>query len=145
MNGVVAIHLVTTLAMFGLILFVQIVHYPLMAKVGRESSAAYAKAHTDRTGVVVGPLMLPEMATAAWLGAFPPAPDLALAARIGLVLLIGIWLVTALASVPCHRRLLEGFDAATHRRLVRTNWIRTALWAGRVPIALILAGWSPSA
>jgi len=145
MSAVVAVHLVTTLAMFGLILFVQIVHYPLMAKVGRESSAAYAKAHTDRTGVVVGPLMLPELAAAVWLVAVPPAPDLALAARIGLVLLVGIWIVTAVASVPCHRRLLDGFEAGTHRRLVRTNWIRTVLWAGRVPVALMLAGWRPPA
>ena len=143
MTTISAIHLVTTVAMFGLIVFVQVVHYPLMSKVGRESSAAYAKAHTDRTGLVVGPLMLPELATAIWLVAFPPAPDLVLAARVGLVLLVGIWIVTALASVPCHRRLLEGFDLATHRRLVRTNWMRTALWAGRVPIALMLAGWVP--
>lgn len=143
MSGVAAIHLVSTLAMFGVILFVQIVHYPLMAQVGRESSAAYAKAHTDRTGVVVGPLMLPEMATAVWLVAVPPSPDLVLAARVGLVLLLGIWLVTALASVPCHRRLLEGFDPDAHRRLVRTNWMRTVLWAGRVPLALMLAGWMP--
>lgn len=143
MSLVVGIHLVTTLAMFGVILFVQVVHYPLMAKVGRERSAAYAKAHTDRTGLVVGPLMLPEMATAVWLAAVPPAPELALAALIGLMLLVGIWLVTGVASVPCHRRLLDGFDADTHRRLVRTNWIRTLLWAGRVPIALMLAGWAP--
>jgi hypothetical protein len=142
---VVGIHLVTTLAMFGVILFVQIVHYPLMAKVGRESSAAYAKAHTDRTGLVVGPLMLPEMATAVWLAAVPPSPDLAAAGRIGLALLVGVWLVTGVASVPCHRRLLDGFDADTHRRLVRTNWLRTVLWAGRVPIALMLAGWVPRA
>ena len=120
MSTILAIHLASTAAMFGVIFFVQIVHYPLMAEVGREHAAAYAKGHADWTGLVVGPLMLLEMATALWLVALPPTPDLATTARIGLALLVGIWLVTVLASVPCHRRLVRGFDEATHR------WVNSA-------------------
>ena len=133
-----AAHLVGTLGMFGVILFVQIVHYPLMARVGRENSAAYARAHTDRTGFVVVPLMLAELVAALLIWMDPPAAAPALAAPAGLLALAGIWLVTFTVSVPCHRRLLTGFDAAAHRRLVRSNWIRTALWGVRVPIALLL-------
>lgn len=138
MTVVTAAHLVGTLGMFGLILFVQIVHYPLMARVGRKASAAYAKAHADRTGFVVAPLMLMELAAALLIWMDPPATAPSLAASAGLLALGGIWLVTFMASVPCHSRLLHGFDESTHRWLVRSNWIRTVLWGVRVPIALIL-------
>ena len=57
----------------------------------------------------------------------------------GLALLAVIWLSTALVQVPLHRRLQGGFDAAAHRRLVRTNWLRTAAWTLRAALALRLA------
>ena len=57
---------------------------------------------------------------------------------VGVGLLAGAWLSTALIQVPCHRRLERGFDAAAHARLVRTNWIRTALWSARGIVALVL-------
>jgi hypothetical protein len=133
-------HLVGTLGMFGVILVVQLVHYPLMAKVGWEGAADYAKSHTDRMGLVVGPLMLPEMAAAIWLALLPPSPELGTVARAGLAVLVGIWLVTATVSVPCHTRLAQGWNAVAHRRLVLTNWLRTLGWMLRVPIALMLAG-----
>jgi hypothetical protein len=137
---IVAAQLVSTLAMFGVIFFVQIVHYPLMARAGEEGFAGYARAHTDRTGLVVGPLMLAEMASSIWLAVQPPSPDLQGTAWVGLGLLIAIWGVTGLVSVPCHNRLAAGFDPLAHRRLVRTNWARTFLWAARVPVALALTG-----
>lgn len=37
MQTVVVVHLLATLAMAGLILFVQVVHYPLMARVGEDA------------------------------------------------------------------------------------------------------------
>lgn len=134
------LHLVTTLGMFGVILVVQIVHYPLMAKVGRAGYPDYAKSHTDRMGVVVGPLMVPEMGTALWLALLPPEPELRGIAWLGLGMLAGIWAVTVAFSVPAHARLLRGWDDDAHRRLVSTNWIRTVLWTARVPIALALSG-----
>jgi len=135
---VTAAHLVGTLGMFGVILFVQIVHYPLMARVGQENSAAYAKAHTDRTGLVVVPLMVVELVAAVLIWVNPPPAAPGVAASAGLLALAVIWLVTSTVSVPCHRRLLDGFDEAAHRRLVRSNWIRTVLWGVRVPLALLL-------
>ena len=90
MNIIVATQLVSTLAMFGVILFVQIVHYPLMAKVGAEGFPGYARSHADRTGLVVGPLMLAEMASTIWLAAQPPVPELRGVAWVGLVILIAI-------------------------------------------------------
>ena len=133
-------HLVGTLGMFGVILVVQVVHYPLMAHVGEEHTAAYARSHTDRMGLVVGPLMLPEMGAAIWLALLPPSDELRMTAWIGLAMLAVVWTVTAAFSVPAHARLVRGWDEAAHRRLVLTNWIRTILWTARVPVALMLAG-----
>ena len=60
----IGIHAAATLYMTGLIWFVQVVHYPLMARVGGGGFAAYEAAHTNRTAWVVGPAMLAEAGTA---------------------------------------------------------------------------------
>jgi hypothetical protein len=40
-------------------------------------------------------------------------------------------------QVPRHDALARGWDAAAHRALVRSNWVRTAAWSARA--ALLLA------
>lgn len=125
--------------MVGLIWFVQLSHYPLFARVGAEGFTGYHAGHLPRTAAVVGPLMLAEVWTAATLVIAPPADGVDLA-WLGLLLLAVIWLSTALLQVPAHRRLERGFMASAHRRLVLTNWIRTAAWSGRGVVALLLLG-----
>jgi hypothetical protein len=132
------IHLVSTFLMVGLILFVQIVHYPLMARVGAAHFEAYEAGHTFRTGLLVVPLMTAELATAVWLAAVPGAVEHRVVALAGLGLLAVIWLSTAFLQAPAHRRLTKGFDAAVHTGLVRTNWIRTMAWVARVPVVLAI-------
>ena len=58
---VLLLQLLTTLAMFGLIWFVQIVHYPLFVRVGEPGFRDYAGLHATRTTYVVAPLMLVEL------------------------------------------------------------------------------------
>ena len=48
---------------------------------------------------------------------------------IGLVLVI--WLSTAFVQVPCHEKLVKGFDPAAYKWLVNSNWIRTIAWSVR--------------
>ena len=47
-------------------------------------------------------------------------------------LLLVIHSCTVLFSVRAHNVLGRGFDAATHRMLVDTNWIRTLGWTTRI-------------
>jgi hypothetical protein len=54
----------------------------------------------------------------------------------GLGLVAFIWVTTGLVQGPLHRRLTEGFDAAAHRRLVQTNWLRTSAWTLRAGLVL---------
>jgi hypothetical protein len=129
------VHAAATWYLTGLVWFVQRVHYPLHGAVGEERFRGYQAEHVRRTGPVVAPAMLLELATAVGLVLDASVPRGA--AWVGLVLLAGVWAATFGLQVPCHRKLEEGFDGRTWRRLVRTNWIRTALWTAR---ALLAAG-----
>ena len=91
----------------------------------------YQHRHMQRTGWVVGPPMLVEAVTAIWLVLQRPVGMTALQVWSGASLLVVIWLSTALLQVPSHQRLLSGFDATAHRRLVATNWLRTVAWTLR--------------
>ena len=132
------VHFITTVFMAGVIVFVQVVHYPLMSHVGDDAFPTYERLHTVRTGWVVVPPMLVELAGALWLAFLPPSPELARIAWLGLALLIAIWTSTFLLQAPAHTRLMRGFDGGVHNRLVRSNWLRTFAWIARVPIALLL-------
>lgn len=130
------LHLAATAVMAGIIWFVQVVHYPLMALVGRDGYPAYQAAHARRTTFVVMPPMLVELATGVWLALRPSPYFPASAAWAGLALLAVVWLSTFFLQVPEHGRLERGFDPAAHRRLVRGNWIRTAAWTLRGVLVL---------
>jgi hypothetical protein len=98
---------------------------------GRSEFSKYEERHAALTNWIVGPPMLVELATALLLFWIRPADVSTWNLSIGLALLIVIWLSTALVQVPCHNALKRGFDAAAHRRLVWTNWVRTAGWSLR--------------
>jgi hypothetical protein len=133
-NLIFTTHISTTLAMTGLIWFVQIIHYPLFHQ--SDHSRAFFKANTNRTGFVVIPLMLTEITTAALL-LLPALKFPASIAIINLILLLLTWLATALLSAPCHRNLVRtGYNSTTVNRLVATNWVRTVLWTSRTLILL---------
>jgi hypothetical protein len=151
LEAILAVHAAATLFLTGLIWFVQVVHYPLFERVGRDAFVEYERLHAAWTARVVAPAMLAEGACAVaivvkagsrepilpFLEA--PGPDRGWA-MVGLALLAVIWASTFALQVPCHRRLAQGFDAETARRLVRTNWIRTAAWTARAWVALRLVG-----
>jgi hypothetical protein len=130
------IHAAATLAMLGVILVVQWVHYPLFRLVGPDRYPTYQAEHMRRITGIVAPLMSTELLTAALLVATPPSGVPSEAAWIGLGLVLLIWGTTGLVQVPLHRRLSDRFDAAVHRRLVRTNWIRTVAWGLRALLVL---------
>lgn len=125
--------------MLGVIWFVQVVHYPLFAKTGHAEFSAYEQQHTALTTWVVAPPMLLELATAVLLFWCKQTGVSTGQLSIGLALLVVIWLSTALIQVPCHNRLSQSFDAAVHRRLVVSNWIRTIAWSLRALLVLWMA------
>ena len=120
-----------TLFMTGVIWFVQLVHYPLFARVGESGFSAYSGLHSQKTTWVVGPPMLLELATSTLLIAHPLPGIAAWQVWLGLALVGGLWLSTAFLQVPQHNKLGGGFQPAAHRFLVASNWLRTLLWSVR--------------
>jgi hypothetical protein len=130
------VHAAVTLAMWGVILMVQLVHYPLFRLVGEKDYVEYQAEHMRRITWIVAPLMATELVTAGLLVWAPPAAVSEWTVWTGLALVLWIWGTTGLVQVPLHSRLTDGFDAAAHRRLVRTNWLRTLAWTLRVGLVL---------
>lgn len=135
-DAILLAHTAATLAMVGLVWFVQVVHYPLLARVPEAARAGYAVGHRRLTGPVVGPPMLVEAAAALALLVVRPDGVTLGAAVIGAVLLVVVWALTALVLVPAHDALCAMGDDAAVRALVRGNAARTAAWTGRGAVAL---------
>lgn len=123
----------------GLIWVIQVVHYPLMAKVGEEGWLEYERSHMVRITWIVAPAMLIEAACCVLcltlvLTSDSPQGTLAqspLAHATLMVLLLAVWCSTWLLQVPAHQRLSAGFDTHTIRKLVMSNWARTIAWSAR--------------
>ncbi len=131
-------HAASTLVLVGIIWTVQVVHYPLMAMVGDDRFVAYETAHSPRmAAVVMLPWTVQGLTTVGLAFLRPPSipPALLVAAMVAAAVPV---LATIVWSVPAHVRLGAGFDATVHRRLVRTNWVRTAGWTAHGPIALAM-------
>jgi hypothetical protein len=130
-----------TWAMVGLIWMVQLVHYPMLARWSARSPVDAVVDHQRRITWLVGPLMAVEGVTALILLVERPASMSALAAWTAAALLAVALGSTVLLQVPLHRRLAERHDPDAARRLVSTNWVRTAAWTLRgLVLAVVLAG-----
>jgi uncharacterized membrane protein len=130
------IHAAATLYMTGLIWLIQVVHYPLLAKVGAEGYTRYQASHERLITRVVGPPMLIEMGCAIWLLIARPKGVPMWMIYTGLALVVIAWLSTVFLQVPQHHKLGSGFDPVAHGKLVSTNWIRTIAWSTRGALAL---------
>ena len=129
-----------TFFLVGLIWMVQIVHYPLFDDVGDTNYTRYQERHQNSITLIVAPVMLIELATAVlmiWI--VDERIDKTLV-YLGLGLVVLVWLSTALIQVPCHEKLVRGFDPVAYRWLVNSNWIRTIAWTARggIVVAMLL-------
>lgn len=124
----------TTFAMLGLIWIVQLVQYPGFRRVPPEAFARYHHHHCAAISWIVGPLMLGEAVAAVILWRDPAGGPLQTAIMCCLAV---AWLSTGLLQIPLHRRLARGWDEPAIRRLVNTNWLRTAAWSAK---AALVAG-----
>lgn len=131
MTSLILLHAASTFTMLGVILVVQLVHYPLFRLVGPSTFAAYQAHHMTRITWIVLPAMTAELLTAVALVVWVPLGVPAWQAWTGLALVGLIWASTGLLQAPLHQTLTAGFNASVHHQLVATNWIRTAAWTLR--------------
>lgn len=123
-------NLVIAAALAGLIWTIQVVHYPLFARLDDDAWEAYMADHGRRITVLVGPLMPANVTVAAILLIRDPGA----LAVVNAVLAAGVLALTGLVFAPLHSRLTR----ATVPRLVALNWIRTAAWSAQVAVAIAL-------
>ena len=120
--------LASTLYMTGVIVVVQVVHYPLFERVEASAFSRYHAEHVRLMTTVVFVPMLVELLSGAWLAFRSPGGSSPWLAWAGLAAAVVTWASTGWLSVPLHDRLSRGFDPGAQRALVRTNVVRTAAW-----------------
>jgi len=130
-NLIFLLNLLSTWYLVGLIWMVQVVHYKIFDRVGTDEFVRYEASHTQLITPIVMPPMLVELVTAVALLFIAPVGFPKWAAWVGLSIVGVVWLTTFCLSVPCHDKLLGGFDSDAYHQLVNTNWIRTIFWTLR--------------
>ena len=136
----------TTGFMTGLIWFVQIVHYPIYVHVGSEKMREYQEFHIRRTTLVVFPAMVLELLGGSLLLVREWQDTAQQPALWGFILLGVIWLSTLLLQIPNHGKIgtarsvteeSKSSELIAIRALVKSNWIRTFAWSGRLALLAI--------
>ena len=133
MNLLVLINFAISSYLLGLIVTVQLVHYPSFIYVDRKLFNKFHLFHIRRISFAVMIPMAAELVASLALAFVNP--EITSFILLGLVLLI--WLSTAILSVPRHNKLSHNKNPRLISELVITNWPRTILWALRVLILSI--------
>ena len=123
-------HLIATSVMVGVIWVIQLVHYPSFHFIELKQYTTFQRFHMSRISYVVIPAMLTELFTLILIVISMDQIDtLVLASAI---LLIFIWLMTAVFFSGVHQKLTLGYDQTVVDKLVKLNWGRTLLWTLRL-------------
>ena len=124
------LHLIATSVMVGVIWIIQLVHYPSFHFIELKQYTTFQRFHMSRISYVVIPAMLTELFTLILIVISMDQIDtLVLASAI---LLIFIWLMTAVFFSGVHQKLTLGYDQTVVDKLVKLNWGRTLLWTLRL-------------
>lgn len=138
MNVLVVANVAAAWTMVGIIWFVQVVHYPLLAVVPSESARETALEHQSRTSRVVMAPMAVEGVTTLWLMFDRPVDVPWWLAWSGGVCVAVALACTVLLSVPRHGRMATEPTRDVARQLVTTNWPRTIAWTAHGAIATVM-------
>ena len=131
MNGWLVANLVGTTLLVGFIWTIQLLTYPMMQAVPADGFVAYELMHRNRVTALLALLAPIEIVATAGVVVFVDYVTAWLSIGAATLLFL-IWLSTLLFFAPLHMRLAAAYDPRVHRRLVRTNWIRTAAWTARL-------------
>ena len=121
--------------MVGVIWIIQLVHYPSFHFIERNQYTTFQRFHMSRISYVVIPAMVTELFTLILIIISIDQVNLIILASA--LLLIVIWLMTAVFFSGVHQKLTLGYDQAVVEKLVKLNWGRTLLWTLRLLIISI--------
>lgn len=124
----------SALYMCGVIWIIQLIHYPSFAQLSSNHFQQFHLQHTNMMSLLVGPVMVLELFISIWI----LTSEKDILTVLNLVVVIGLWLLTFLVSVPLHNKLSQGQDSETIQKLILTNWPRTVLWTIRPVISTVI-------
>ena len=120
------IRLLLDFGLMVLIWIVQLVIYPGMCYYKSEDLGNWHKIYTGRIGVIVGPLMIAQLAIAILQFWFMQS----VYTIVSLIVILIIWMLTFLIFVPLHNSIQPNRSCEEITNdLVRKNWWRTLLWS----------------
>ena len=109
-----------------LIWLVQLIIYPSFHHIPHREFIAYHSWYEIRISSVVLPLMIAEVGLTFW---WILSDNYSTVSVLSIFTVFIIWLSTFTLQVPIHSQLKIGKKDILIRRLVMTNWIRTAAWS----------------
>ena len=133
---IIVIHFISTSLMVGIIWIIQLLHYPAFHFIDKASYSAFQDFHMNRVSFIVVPTMITEFVSGVLVVLILPKYFLF---KISLGILASIWIVTFLFFTKLHQSLTVGYDEVLVNKLVRLNWLRTALWTARLFILFIMS------
>lgn len=123
------IDLVRLLLDFGLVVLiwiVQLVIYPSPCYYQDKDLAKWHKIYTQRIGVIVGPLMIAQLAIALWQLWLQSS----IYTWVSIIIIVTVWILTFSIFVPLHDAISPSKSCEkTTATLVTKNWWRTFLWS----------------
>ncbi len=138
-TAVFVVNLAVTHIMCGALWLTQLSYYPLLGAIGRlggDASAKAERAHIHEVAGIAWLMMTLELATSALLLWVRPASLSLPAALAGMGLILVIWIETLGHQFRFHKLLAVAYSEETHRKLMRTNWIRVIAWSLRALLLL---------
>ncbi len=125
--------LAATFYLTGLIWVIQLVHYPLFARIGLQEFNFYHNEHSNRIVIALSLPTLLAFVSAVLLVWLHPAAVPGWSIWLNLGLTFGFWVVTGLVQVPLHGRLGQNSSEAEKliQALVKSNWWRTCIWTAQ--------------
>jgi fatty acid desaturase len=127
MNFLDLLQLLVDVGLVVLIWIVQLIIYPSFLYYDSDSLSKWHKVYTGRITIIVAPLMIAQIAIAAYLllikGTFS-IPEIA-----ALIFIAVNWLITMFIFIPLHEHIdTIPDDRKVQRRLVHLNWWRVLLF-----------------
>lgn len=131
-------HAAVNLSLACVLWTVQLVIYPAFRFIEPGAFACWHNRYTGAISWIVAPLILLQTAGVAGRFLFLNSPDLLWLCEA--LSTLAAWYVTFAISVPIHAQLQKKRCESAMRKLVLTNWLRTAAWTGTTVCSWIAAG-----
>ncbi|GAA3170759.1 MULTISPECIES: hypothetical protein [Streptomyces] len=129
-GALLLVHFVAVLYTTGFVWTLQLMDYPMVARLKGAASAAYMDQHNHMFWRVLAPgLFTAGLTGLVMLIVRPAVVPLAVVVAF-LVLMAAIMVLSGAVATPDRNALAQHFDTATHAHLLKVSWIRTLAFTG---------------